>query len=312
MKKTEDLLFKMFNSLKKIFQAGWKSFSRDKGIVIGTIFIIVVTISLVTSLFILKDLSEFFISSLKEKVDISVYFYEEALEEDIFSVKEDLFKIPEVQGVEYVSRGEALEKFIERYKDDQAKMEALREVGFNPFLASLNIKAAEASQYGAIASFLEDNYSGSLIEKIDYHQRKSVIERIFSISSFIEKAGFALSLFFAFLAILVSFNTIRLAIYNSREEIKVMRLVGASSWFIRGPFLAEGAICGAFAVLVSLLLFSPLSYFLSPGVESLLPGFNLFSYFLSHFWVILFLQIFVGLGLGVTSSFIAIKKYLEV
>ena len=302
----------MFTSLKRIFRLGWLSFSRDGGISAATCFILVITIFLVSFLFLLQNVSQFLISELQEKVDISVYFKEIAPEEDILKVEKELSQIPEVKNVKYVSREEALQVFIQRHKDNPVLMESLVEVGGNPFLASLNIKAWEASQYQKVADFLKAARFENLIEKVDYHQRKPVIERIFSLSAAANQTGILLSIVLVVVAILVTFNTIRLAILNQKEEIQIQRLVGASNWFIRGPFLIQGTISGILAVLFSLSIFALICWALSPKIEFFFPDLNLFSFFTKNFWTLFLIQFFTGIGLGVISSTIAIRKYLKV
>ena len=302
----------MLTLIKRIFKSGWLSFSRDRGLAVATCLIMVMTISLATSLFLLKDVSQFLISAVQEKADISVYFKESASEEDVLKVKEEISEIPEVRSVNYVSKEEALESFVQRHKDDLVLMESLEEVGGNPFLAALNIKAFQASQYQAVANFFEAGTFENLIEKVDYYQRKPVIERIFALTSGVGKAGISLSIILAIVAILVAFNTIRLAILNQKEEIKVQRLVGASNWFIRGPFLVQGAISGTLAVIICLLIFTLICWFLSPKIEILFSGLNIWRYFTSNFFTIILIQLGTGIGLGVISSTIAIRKYLKV
>ena len=302
----------MLISLKRIIKAGRIGFSRNGSQNTAMVFILVITVSFVTLLFLLNLSFQSLLADLQEKVDISVYFREEILEEDILEVKSELSKIPEVKNVEYVSREKALERFIERHRTDLVLMSSLDYVGENPFLASLNIQACQASQYEAISSFLETASFQPFIDKVDYYQRKPVIERISSIASGVNKIGVASGLFLAVLAVLVVFNTIRLAIYNSRKEISVMRLVGACNSFIQGPFLVQGAIAGSLAVLITVLVFSGACYFLSPKLEALFSGFNIWNYFIGNFWIILLIQVFTGIGLGVISSLIATKKYLKV
>lgn len=301
----------MLITLKRIIKAGWHNFSRDWGITAATVFILVMAIFLVSSLFLLKDASQFLIASLEEKVDISVYFKEEILEGEILEVKEELSKNPEVKDITYVSKERALEDFIQRHKENPVLMESLEEIGVNPFLASLNIKAWEASYYDKISNFLENADFNGKIEQIDYYQRKPVIERIFSLTSFANKSGIILSVLSIVIAILVTFNTIRLAIINSLEEIKIQRLVGASNWFIRGPFLIQAALSGLLATLISLLIFSLTSQFLSPRIEGFFAGLNLFNLFLNNFWLLFLLQISTGISLAVISSAIAIRKFLK-
>jgi cell division transport system permease protein len=299
-------------SLKRTILSGWKSFKRQGGLSFATIFILILTISLVTTLFLFQKTSEYLVESLKEKVDMYVYFQEELSSERIMEVQEELSKMPEVKEIAYISREEALERFTERHEGDQAIIESLEELGRNPLLASLNIKAWDATQYAAIASFLTNASFNDLIYKVDYQQKKSAIDQIFSITDSINNAGMIASIIFAVVAVLVAFNTVRLAIYNRKEEIETMRLVGASNWFIRGPFLVQGMIGGLLAVFTTLLIFGVGLYFLAPKLSILIPGYSIFNYFLSNLWLILLLQLATGIGLGGLSSWIAVRKYLKV
>ncbi len=303
----------MFTSLKRILKLAATDFSRNRGGSFAAIFVLVITISLVTSLFLFQGISQFLISQVQEKIDISAYFKDDTTEEDVLGVKVELSKFSsEVQDIQYISKEQALQRFTERHEDNPDFMKALEEVGGNPFLASLNIKTRLPSQYEKISNFLETGQFRSLIEKVDYYQKKPIIEKVFSATSTINNLGIGLSIVLVLVAVLVVFNTTKLAIYNSKEEISTMRLVGASNWFIRGPLITQGAICGFFACLICLLILSSLTFFLSPKLEVLLPGFNLFNYFIANFWTVLLIQVVFGMGLGIISSFIVVKKYLKI
>ncbi len=302
----------MFTPLKRIFRSGWSSFRRNSGLSLATIFIVVMTISLITFLFLFRETTQFLISSLEEKIDISVYFKENSLEKEILKAKTELSKIPEVKDIEYISRQEALGRFIQRHEDDPLLMESLEEVGENPFLASLNIKAWQASQYEALASFLDNASFKNLVEKVDYHQRKPVIERLFSITSTVNKTGIGISLILVAISFLVAFNTVRLAIYNQRNEVSIMRLVGASNWFIRGPFLIQGIITGFLATLITILIFTLVCWIFSPKLEILLPGLDIYSFFLSNFWILLLIQLATGIGIGIVPTLIAMRRHLKI
>ncbi len=314
MRKEEGSLCKIMFliSLKRAIKSGWKSFRRQGGLSFATIFILILTISLVTSLFFFQKTSEYLVESLKEKVDMYVYFQEELTNDRILEIREELSKMPEVKEIVYISKEEALDRFTERHQGDEDIMESLEELGRNPLLASLNIKAWDATQYAAISSFLTNASFNDLIYKVDYQQKKSAIDKIFSITDSINTAGVVASIVFAIVAVLVAFNTVRLAIYNRREEIETMRLVGASNWFIRGPFLVQGMIGGILAVLTTLIIFGTGLYFLAPQLEVLIPGYNIFSYFLNNLWLVLMFQLSAGLGLGALSSWIAVMRYLRV
>jgi cell division transport system permease protein len=302
----------MLTSIKRIFKSGFSMFSRDREVALATIFILCLAVGLISSLFLFSKITQFIVSSAQEKIDISVYFSQETDEEDILGIKEEIVQFPEVKEVVYVSPEEALADFIERHKNEPDLIESIEEVGRNPFLASLSIQAWNPSQYGAVSNFLETADFEDVIEKIDYFERKSVIERISSLSSDVTKLGVFISLVLISIAVLVTFNTIRLSIYNSSEEIKIQRLVGASNWAIRGPFLSQGLISGLLATLICFLLFGLLSLSLNSTVESLFYGLSLSHLFSGNLWTIVLLQAVAGLGLGMFSSSIAIRKYLKV
>jgi len=211
--------------------------------------------------------------------------------------------------VEYVSKEEAIRRLVEKHPQ---LIESVQETEGMLKLAALNISVFEANQYQAVVNFLENSNFKDSIDFVDYSQRKPVIERIFSLTSLATKTGIFLSIILIITAILVTFNTIRLAILNSIEEIKIQRLVGASNWFIRGPFLVQGAIAGMIAVLISLSIFSLLIWFLSPKIEFFFAGLNLFNLFMKNFWILLLIQFSTGILLAVISSTIAIRKYLKV
>lgn len=302
----------MFITLKRIIKSGWIGFKRNSGLSAAAIFIMILVISLATFLYLFRGASQVVVKDLEEKVDMYIYFNEELSSDALLEIQDELSKISEIRNIEYVSREEALKNFVSRHKDDQALMESLEELGKNPLLASLNVRAWEASQYSAISNFLANSSFNDLIAKIDFQEKKPVIERLNSIISNMNKIAAILSIILAIIAILVTFNTVRLTIYNSKEEIETMRLVGASNGFIGGPFLVQGIIVGFFSSVAALLIFAVSLFFLSPSLKFLLSGFSIFHYFINNLAVIFLIQLASGVGLGLLSSWIAIRKYLRV
>jgi len=228
-----------------------------------------------------------------------------------------LRSLPEVADVTYVSRDEALARFKERHKDDKLTIQALEELGENPLGASLGVKAKETSQYESIAKFLEEKTAlqegqSSIVDKINYKQNKAAIERLGRIIDGAETIGVAITLFMVIVSIVITFNTIRLAIYTAREEIAVMRLVGADNRYIRGPFIVEGVMYGVFSAILALLLFYPVTLWLGDTTERFFGGINIFEYYVSNFGQIALLMLLSGVFLGAVSSFLAVRKYLRV
>ena len=298
--------------IKRILKFAWVDFTRNKASNMAAVFILVIPILLATSLFIFKGVSTSIIDKVQEKIDITAYFKEGAQEEDILIIKGELLKLSsEVKDVQYVSKIQALEDFVKKHRDDPDFMNALEEVGGNPFLASLNIKTEEPLQYEKVASFLISGPYSDFIEKVDYTQKKDTIERIYNITSSVNRFGLVVGAVLFLIAILVVLNTVKLAIDSSADEIKTMKMVGASNWFIRGPFIVQGALCGLSALIISLIISGFCAFFCAAKVMVLVPGFNLFSFFISNMGTILLLQFSFGVVLGAAASYILVRSYLR-
>lgn len=298
--------------IKRIIKSGLISFHRNIGLNLATIFIMVMVIAIITFLYFLGPVSRVLIGDIQKKVDVSVYFKEEALEEDIFVVKAEIGKISQVKTAEYVSKEEALNIFLEKHKDDPVLIESLTEIGQNPFLASLNIKAQEPSQYEQIVNFLETGEYSKLVEEVDYYQRKPIIDKVFATTTGVRGIGIFLGLIFALIAVIIAFNAVKIAIHNRSEEISAMCLIGASNKFIKGPFLVQGIAVGAIAALVAFLLSFIIFWGVNSKVASVIPGLNIFGIFLSNIFWLLLIQFGTGIGLGAVSSLIAVRKYLKI
>lgn len=298
-------------TLYRIIRAGWQSFWRNRWLSIATVSVMILAIFVMTTLIIINILGQAILTNLQNKIDVSVYLKQEVGEKDINKIRSDLLFLSEVKKVTYISAEEALAMFKERHQDNPVLMEGILEVG-NPLLPTLNIEAQSAAQYEGIISFLEQGQYKDLIDKVNYQQSKPLIEKLSRFSDKVKRIGIIVSLILAVVAGLVAFNTIRLAMYNFRHEVEVMRLVGASNWFIRGPFLVEGVLYGIIAAVATLVILFPLLYFLSPKIELLISNANIFDWLKNNFWQLLILQLIAGVILGSISSTVAIRKYLRV
>ena len=303
----------MFTNLKRIIGFAINDFSRNKGISIATVFVLTITIMLVTGLFFFQGVVSYLTFQIQNKIDITAYFNDSVQEQDILNVKAEIIKMsPNIKNIEYVSKDQALADFNQRHKDNPVLNQALQEVGSNPFLPSLNITTnGDPSQYAKIANILQTSDFSKLINKVDFSQKKDTIEKIYSITSSINIFGLILGVILIFVAILVVFNTIKLATENSKEEISTMKVVGASNWFIRGPFVIQGIIYGLIAFLICFVILGVSAYFLSSKLAVMLPGFNSFRYFLTNWWIFVLIQLGFGVGVGAISAMIVVKKYLE-
>lgn len=281
----------------------------------ASVLVVTITLSVVLALILLQASLNYSLEQIKNKVDVTIYFTVGAPEDQILALQSSIQNLPEVASVTYTSADDALAAFQARHQDDYPTIQALDELGTNPLGAYLNIKAKEVSQYGSIADFLtSDNAivtgSASIIDKIDYNQNQLVIDRLSAIIKGAQKLGFMITLLLVFISIVITFNTIRLAIFISKEEIGVMRLVGASRMRVQGPFMVEGAIYGIIASIITMLLFWPATVWLGRNMTDFL-GLNLYDYYISNLLQISVILFSSGVLLGIISSFLAVRKYLS-
>jgi len=302
--------------LRRVIRAGFFSFWRSSYVSFTSILVMVITLSVIGAVIFVGAILNTTMQELRNKVDINVYFITLAEESSILSLKTKIENLPEVAKVEYINRAEALANFKLEHENDQITLQALEELGDNPLGATLNIKAREPSEYEGIANFLnEENILGSgggkIIDKINYFENRVAIDKLSRIIDASERLGFALSFALVLVSIVITFNTIRLAIYISREEISVMQLVGASKNYVKGPFVITGIIVGLISGLITMLIFFPTSYYFGETTENFFIGLNIFDYYISNFFQILFIVVGSGVMIGAISSFLAVRKYLK-
>lgn len=299
--------------LKRIIKAGFINFTRGGLISFAAVLVVTITLSVITAIILLQAVLYFSLNVIKEKVDVTIYFTVGAPEAQIMALKSSLEKLPEVSAVSYTSAEEALKIFRDRHSNDYPTIAALDEIGENPLGGYLNVKTKEISQYESIANFLKsDNTlssgSANIIDHTAYN--KLVIGRLNSIISGAQKLGFLITLILIIISIIITFNTIRLTIFFAREEIGVMRLVGASKMHVRGPFMIEGAIYGIIATCATLILFWPITAWFGSNMTDFF-GLNIYDYYISNFFQIFAIVLLSGIILGVISSTLAIRKYLN-
>lgn len=298
-------------NLIRIIKAGWQSFVRNYWLSTATVAVMGLSLMVIGCLMLFNVTIQSITDNLENRVDISVYFNGDVEEAKILAIRQELIELEQVKNVDYISQEQALADFQAKHKGNEVLLQSLQEFDQNPLEASLNIKANQASQYESIAEYLSQDRFGSVIDKINYKQNEEIINRLMRLTTNIQRAGWIISLALALLAVLVTFNTVRLTMFNWREEISVMRLVGAANWFIRGPFVVEGVIYGIVSSLGTLLLLFPILFLISPKITNFLPDIDLLYFYQVNFWEFLFLLLGVGILLGSLSSIIAVRRYLK-
>jgi len=303
------------HNLRRIIRAGLINFKRNGTVSLSAVLVMTIMLSVFVGLIFLQAVLAYSLDQVKNQVDVTIYFNTDAPESQILNLKSAIDKLPGVSSSVYLSADKVLENFKERHKDDYLTLQALEELGSNPLGAEINIKSNELGQYEDIANFLEKETAltkgeNSIINKIDYRQNKQIIDRLNEIINKGRYLGLIVSAFLVLISVIVIFNTIKLAIYIAKDEIKIMRLVGASRRYTSGPFIVEGMTYAFLSTILTLIIFYPVSLWLGNNMTSFL-GLNIYNYFLANFWQIFLIILAASLVVSVFSSLLAILRYIN-
>jgi len=297
-------------------KSGFVGFWRSAYVSLSSVYVITIALFVIGITILLDQMLTVSLQNLQSKVNINVYFTTTADEGEIFAFQKSLESLPDVVSVEYTSREESLNRYRELSQNDAVALQALEELGTNPLGAILTVQAASTAQYENIAAYIREqkdltDEGASLIQRDNYLDIQTAIDRLTAIIGAVERGSFMTMIILILAAVLITFNTIRLAIYTAREEIAVMRLVGASNMYIRGPFLIQGILYGLLSAIFALAIIYPLVVWLGPAAEEYLE-FNIYTYFIEDFSRLLLILVGIGISLGLVSSLLAIARYLKV
>ena len=305
----------MFTTLRRISKSGYQGFWRNFTVSLSAIIIIAISLLAFISIYLVSQMLNASIAQLEEKVDVNVYFTTTASTTQILEVRAQLEALEEVRTIEYITREQALENFTKRNEGNEIVLKSLEVLDNNPLGASFNVRAQEISQYATIADTLDriqvqDQYEG-LIDRVNYNQNREAIEKINTLIDWSRTIGLIIAGVLATLAIIIVYNTIRLTIYTVREELAVMRLVGASKFFARGPFIVEGILYGIVGTIFSLVILIPLLYYIAPTLQEIFI-LNVYQAFVDNAVVLVLTMFAIGIVLGLISSALAIRRYLRI
>ena len=300
-------------TLSRIIRSGFVSFYRNGWLSVAATGIVTFSLVLVSTFVLLLLLGQSVIQNIQQKIDVEVFFKDDAKVTDIMTIKDQLQQNPNALSVRYISKQEALQIYKGQNQRNQKLLEQLSEED-NPLPASLQVKAKNPDDLNAFNPVLESDFSKPLVESRSDKENRDIIQRLQRIVSFIRSLGIFISLVVLIFATLVVFNTIRITIFSRREEIEIMRLVGASNWYIRGPFVVEGAFYGIIATAVAMLVVYLIVLAFGPALSGYLKDINedVPAYFRANFGILLLVQLVTGIGVGVISSLIAIRRHLKV
>lgn len=306
----------MFVGIFRATQFALQNIARNMWLTVVTIFLMVLTTFSITLVVGLNIVGSQMIQAIEEKVDIRFAFYTYVPEGQILDVQTRLKEMEQVKQVRYVSQQQALEDYRADHEGDESVLAALDVFDENVLPASLIVQARDITQFPEIVDEVQRSNDRSLIDF--EHSKLSDSQQIIStMNGFINRMytiGIGVSLMFVIISVIVIFNTIRITIYNHREEVGIMKLVGATNWFIRGPFILEGVLLGTCAALLTLSIFYAVLLVTDQTVTNFFTGYNfsILKYFHRHLFPILAIEIAGAVLLSVGSSMIAITRHLKV
>ena len=304
------MLISFFRTIKYAILDFWRNFWLS----FITVTMITFALISVNLLLLLNVVSTSAISAVEDRVDVSVFLKPDANENQIYEVQSTLLGLPQVKSADLISREDALALFKEVHADDSIILQSLEELDDNPLGSTMVVKAKSTKDFPAIIEVLENPKFAELIQEKNFSEHREIIDRISFINYQVQRFGLWISIIFSLIAITVLFNTIRVSIYTHKDEIKIMKLVGASNWFVKTPFVIQGILFSLFSCALAVGLLYPTLNFLQPHLDDLLQTSSpdLITYFNTNFWQIFGVEFAVATALTVFSSLYAIRKYLRV
>lgn len=300
-------------SFLRVLKFSLQDLARNIWLSVVTIIIIVLALLSVNLLLVVKVLGSTAVSAVKDKVDISLYLKTDADESKILVLKNEISQIDTVKEVSYISKQSAMDSFKDKHQNNQEILQALSELGDNPLSPSLVIKPKDVDNYESLIASL-NKIDDQIIESRNFDDHKAMLAKINNITQKASEAGLIISILFVLITILVVYNTVRVAIYTHKREIGIMKLVGASTWFIRAPYLITGVIYAFLGVAAVAAILYPLLSFAQPYLASFFSGFsiNILEYYNDNFLTIFGLEFLVVTLINFFASLVAVGKYSKV
>ena len=300
-------------SFLRIVKFALQDIGRNFSLSFMTVLILVLMLLSINTLVAVHVLTEKAVSSVKEQLSVSIHFRQDVKDEQATEVQSFINSFPAVTSVEFLNRDEVLQQFKDIHKENPDILSSLNELGDNPFGPTMIITTREPSDYEKVITAISVPEYEGIIESKTFQDTQKAIDRIGSITAQVQKFVFVLTGLFGIISFLVIFNTIRVAIYTQRIEISIKKLVGASNWFVRGPYLIEALVFTFLSVILTFVIMYFVVQFIDPFVSVVFSSEKfLTNYFLSHILVLAGAEFGIVLLLTFVTSFLAMRRYLRV
>ena len=303
-------------SFFRVCRYGLDSFLRNSWLSVAATAVMTITLLIILVSFMSQNILTDTVGELRDKVDMSIYLKTDTTDKDANALIGELKKLSSVRSVTFISAAKARDQIVELNKTDNDVLEAIK-AATNKNPATLRIVVNDINDTSQLQNFVDNNkLLKSHISK-DYKpsfagERRNTIQSIGRAVNFAQQVGVIAGTIFVAISSLIIFNTIRMAIFNRKEEIQMMKLIGANQSFIRGPFLIESIIYGFIAAVIATLLgiagLHRVSEILESYQISIQPTIALVT---NHSIVVLLAMIAIGSLIGIISSLFATHRYLK-
>ena len=301
----------------RMVRYGVNNLTRNAWLTIAATVIMTITLLIIFASVATRTVLNDTIDTFSQGVDMSLYLQTSAEEKDIEKIQNELKELDTVRSVSYLSPAEQREAFAARYKNNPAILESLQ-MATNRFSGTIRVNLYDIENTSELEKFADTNETYNAVkdparEPSFAGDRKAVIDDIASRVGTFQTVGYVLLLIFVAISILVVFNTIRMAIFNRKEEIYMMKLIGADKSFIRGPFVVEAISYGMLAALLATVLGVVLLSATSDGlVEFGLTAQPTIEFMRRYIVLVLAGMMTIGAIIGVISSMLATQRYLKI
>lgn len=299
-------------TLWRIIQAGFRNFLRNAWLSTAATAVMTITLILMTFSYISNSALSSTIKSVTDKIDVSMYLKDSVTPDQVKSLQNRFLSDPNVLSVKYLSKADALASYRKQNSTNPKLLQAISETD-NPLPASIQVKVKNPNNLASIASVINEASIKALQSDAPSYSgdRKATVDRIIHFSDFFKKTSLVASIIFIVISMLIIFNTIRMAIFTRRGEIEIMQLVGATNWFIRGPFIMEAAMYGVLAATLALFF----CYSLLLGGASKLSGYiditSTITFFKTFPLMVVSIELAAGVLIGTLASFFAMSRHLK-
>lgn len=305
-----------FITFGRIIRTGMVNFVRNLWLAIAAMAIMIVTLTIILFSLIVNATFSNTVAQITDKIDVSIYLKDSVTTEQANGLVRQLRALPSVKQVTYLNKQQALAAYERQNAGNQSLLQAITETD-NPLPATIRIKPVDLNQINQIRAFVDKPQIAAMQSDpaSDSGDRREAINKITHATNILRRAGVIAVLVFATISVLIIFNTIQMAIFNRRDELQIMRLLGASTGYIRGPFVVESIIYGLLSAIISVLLINAVFITASSSLQATSFGLLDISYsqkyFESHYWTLLTIQLALGIFIGAASSIIATRRYLK-